>query len=290
MPRTARRYALYPVVGVLKQRPRDATEVDEFFAACHVVVTTSHIAGQCHEVVQRRMAELCPYLFIDEAHHAEAPTWLSFKTKFSSNQILQFTATPFREDGKPVDGKIIFRYPLRRAQEEGYFTPIRFTPVTEFNPRRSDQAIAEKAVEQLRLDRPYNHILMARVGSVERAAQVFPLYQRYTEFNPVQLHTGIKSKSAREEIRRKVVSGESKIVVCVDMLGEGFDLPELKIAAFHDIRKSLAVTLQLAGRFTRSRPDLGSATFIANIADVDVRDELRKLYTRDPDWNHCCRT
>jgi hypothetical protein len=69
------------------------------------------------------------------------------------------------------------------------------------------------------------------------------------------------------------------------MLGEGFDLPELKIAAFHDIRKTLSVTLQLAGRFTRSRPDLGDATFIANTADVAVRDELRKLYTRDPDWN-----
>jgi hypothetical protein len=68
-------------------------------------------------------------------------------------------------------------------------------------------------------------------------------------------------------------------------IGEGFDLPELKIAAFHDIRKTLAVTLQLAGRFTRSRSDLGDATFIANTADVQVQDELRKLYTRDPDWN-----
>ena len=69
------------------------------------------------------------------------------------------------------------------------------------------------------------------------------------------------------------------------MLGEGFDLPELKIAAFHDIRKSLAVTLQLAGRFTRARADLGDATFIANTADVNVQDELRKLYSQDPDWN-----
>jgi hypothetical protein len=33
------------------------------------------------------------------------------------------------------------------------------------------------------------------------------------------------------------------------------------------------------------RPDLGNATFIANTADVNVQDELRKLYTRDPDWN-----
>jgi hypothetical protein len=71
------------------------------------------------------------------------------------------------------------------------------------------------------------------------------------------------------------------------MLGEGFDLPELKIAAFHDIRKSLPITLQLAGRFTRTKYDeeLGDASFIANIADLDVRDELADLYAADADWN-----
>jgi hypothetical protein len=126
---------------------------------------------------------------------------------------------------------------------------------------------------------------MARVESVARAKEVFRLYERYPEFNPVQLHIGIKSPRQREAIRRQIITGASRIVVCVDMLGEGFDLPELKIAAFHDIRKTLAVTLQLAGRFTRARPDLGETTFIANTADVNVQDELRNLYTRDPDWN-----
>ena len=126
---------------------------------------------------------------------------------------------------------------------------------------------------------------MARVGSVARAKEVFETYKQYGEFNPVELHTGITSARQREAARKQILSGGSRIVVCVDMLGEGFDLPELKIAAFHDIRKSLAVTLQLAGRFTRSRPDLGDATFIANTADVQVQEELRKLYTRDPDWN-----
>lgn len=278
--------ALYPAVGILRHKPKDFDEVDSFFSICHVIVTTSHIAGQCGEKLQERMAQHCPFLFIDEAHHVEAPTWRSFKEKFSSRNILQFTATPFREDGKAVDGKIIYKYPLKKAQEEGYFKPIRFEPVVEFNPAKFDEAIAAKAVEQLRRDEKYNHILMARVGSVERAEQVYSIYKKYKEFNPVQIHTGIKSKREREEIRRKILSGESKIIICVDMLGEGFDLPELKIAAFHDIRKSLAVTLQLAGRFTRSRPDLGDATFIANVADVDVQQELRKLYTRDPDWNY----
>jgi len=277
---------LYPAVGVLRHKPKDIDEVDSFFGSCHVIVTTSQIAGQCDRRIQERMAEHCPFLFIDEAHHSEAPTWRSFKEKFRSNRILQFTATPFREDGKHLDGKIIYKYPLKKAQEEGYFRPIHFKHVMEFNPAESDKAIAAKAVEQLRLDEKYKHILMARVESVDRAAEVFPIYEKYKEFNPVQIHTGIKSKPEREQIRRKILSGESRIVVCVDMLGEGFDLPELKIAAFHDIRKSLAVTLQLAGRFTRSRPDLGDATFVANVADVNVQDELRKLYTRDPDWNY----
>jgi superfamily II DNA/RNA helicase len=199
---------------------------------------------------------------------------------------VQFTATPFREDGKPLDGELVYVYPLKKAQAEGYFKPIRFLKVVEFDPNRADEAIASKAIEQLRTDYDKGHILMARVETVARAEIVFEIYKRLApDIVAVQLHTGIKRVRAREEARRKILSREARIVVCVDMLGEGFDLPELKIAAFHDIRKTLPVTLQLAGRFTRSRPDLGDATFVANTADVSVQDELRKLYTRDPDWN-----
>ena len=274
-----------PIVCTLQHMPSTPEEVDRIFMRAQVIVTTSHIAGQCEQVVQERMAAHCPYLFIDEAHHAEAPTWSTFKERFRGRRVLQFTATPFREDGRPLDGDIIFKYPLKLAQQEGYFAPIRFEPVVEFNAKRVDRVIAEKAIERLRLDRDKGHILMARVEDVSRAKAVHDIYSQYAEFNPVQLHTGIKSVKRREEIRQQIISGQSQIVVCVDMLGEGFDLPELKIAAFHDIRKTLAVTLQLAGRFTRKRPDLGNATFIANTADVHVQDELRKLYTRDPDWN-----
>lgn len=274
-----------PIVGVLHHIPADSVAVDALFEKCHVIVTTSSVAGQCTPAVQNRMARHCPYLFIDEAHHAEAPTWKAFKERFKEGKILQFTATPFREDGKPLDGDIIFKYPLKKAQQEGYFKPIRFLPVVEFNPKHTDEAIAAKAIEQLRADFDRGHVLMARAENVARAQHLFNIYSQYAEFNPVQLHTGVKSARKREQARKQIISGESRIVVCVDMLGEGFDLPELKIAAFHDIRKSLAVTLQLAGRFTRSRPDLGEATFIANTADVNVQHELRKLYTRDPDWN-----
>ena len=277
--------AKYPIIGILKHIPKSIEETDLFFSRCHVIVTTSSIAGRCDFNIQNRMADLCPYLFIDEAHHVEAPTWRAFKERFQNRKTVQFTATPFRDDGKPLDGKIVFKYPLKKAQQEGFFKKIEFKGVWEFDPGKSDKAIAETAIEQLRKDAAKGHILMARVGSVQRAKEVFEIYKQYSEYNPVEIHTGVKSSRQLKQIRRQILSGASQIVVCVDMLGEGFDLPELKIAAFHDIRKSLAVTLQLAGRFTRTKPELGNATFVANIADVHVKDELKKLYMRDPDWN-----
>lgn len=277
--------ATWPIVSILRHRPRSVSEAREIIERSQVVITTSSVAGQCAEEVQELLASDCSHLFIDEAHHVEAPTWRRFKEKFYDRRVVQFTATPFREDGRPLDGKIVYSYPLARAQQRGYFRPIRFVPVVEFSPTKSDEAIADAAVHQLRQDFDKGHILMARVSSVKRASEVFAVYARHTEFNPVQLHTGIKSTRQRSAIRDQLLNGTSRIVVCVDMLGEGFDLPELKIAAFHDIRRSLPVTLQLAGRFTRARPDLGDATFVANTADVQVQEELRKLYSRQPDWN-----
>lgn len=273
-----------PIVGVLNHRPSDPEAVERFFEKCNVVVTTMAVAGGCSEDVQRRMASLCKYLFIDEAHHIPAKSWNSFKNLFSESKILQFTATPFREDGKSIGGEVIFNYPLKKAQEEGYFRKINFRPITEYDPRKRDEAIATAAIAQLRTDLDKGHILMARVATRERAEQVFEIYRRHPEFNPVILHSSLPT-AQRKINRGKILSGEARIVVCINMLGEGFDLPELKIAAFHDIRKSLAVTLQLAGRFTRARSDLGDPTFVANLADVDVNEELRMLYVQDPDWN-----
>lgn len=132
----------------------------------------------------------------------------------------------------------------------------------------------------------HNHILMARCINTKRADEVFEVYKKYKEFNPVQIHMNLPARQLREN-KQKILSLSTRIIICVDMLGEGFDLPELKVAAFHDIKKSLPVTLQLAGRFTRTNIDntLGEATFVANLADINTKNELDELYAQDADWN-----
>ena len=273
-----------PVVGTLLSLPKTVAAVDEFFTCCNVIVTTALIAGRSRPEVQARMAELCSHLFIDEAHHSEAPTWKSFRECFGQKLVVQFTATPFREDGQRIDGKFVYVYPLRQAQQDGYFRPIRFREVHEFSAAQGDRRIAEAALSELDADSTGKHVVMARVNSVARANDIHSLYQALGRYEAVVIHSDLTEKE-RAAAKAKLFRGAARIVVCVDMLGEGFDLPELKIAAFHDIRKSLAVTLQLAGRFTRARPDLGDPVFIANTALIDVTEELRTLYTQDPDWN-----
>lgn len=279
--------ALSPIVGMIDHRIDNPDEVEALFQCCNVVISTMAMINGCSAVAQQAMATISSHLFIDEAHHIPAQTWDTFRRLFAERTVVQFTATPFRRDGKYVDGKIIYSYPLRKAQAEQYFKPITFIPIQEYHPKRTDEKIARAAVGQLRADlaQGLNHLIMARADTVERATQVHAIYQRIAgDYHPVLLHSR-QGVALRREALQQLRGGESRIVVCVDMLGEGFDLPQLKIAALHDIHKSLAITLQFTGRFTRHTEDVGNATVIANIPDADVDDALRALYAEDPDWN-----
>ncbi len=124
---------------------------------------------------------------------------------------------------------------------------------------------------------------MARCATKARALEVFTFYEQFQDLNPVVVYTGVSGLSQKiKDIKEK----KHNIIVCVDMLGEGFDLPELKIAAIHDERQSIPITLQFVGRFTRaSYNQLGDASFIANLAYPPIQNELEKLYAKDSDWN-----
>jgi superfamily II DNA or RNA helicase len=260
-------------------------EWDKAIDENNVIVTTMSLAAKVSINTIRLISEKISYLFVDEAHHSEATTWNHFIDEFGPEQVFLFTATPFRNDGKKLDGKIIFNYPLRKAQEEGYYKPIRFIPIISYNTEDGDKAIAKKAVEILKEDNKngYEHILMARCKSKKRAEEVFEYYKTYEEFKPVMIYSNSQDKKA---ILEEIKAGEHRIIVCVNMLGEGFDLPQLKIAAIHDERQSLPVTLQFIGRFTRnSKLKLGEASFVTNIAYPPIEAEINQLYESDADWN-----
>ena len=278
-----------PSIGTILHQLNSAQEVDDLFECCNVVIgIMSTIAGSAEPAV-RRIAEIVSHVFIDEAHHVAAPTWSTVKGWLRTRPLVQFTATPYRRDGKRVDGKIVYNYPLLKAQAEDYFRPIRYRPVFEFTQDKADAAIAEAALNILKEDRAadLDHLMMVRAETIKRAKDLHALYiARSGEYNPVIIHSH-STQQERKEALAAIHTRRSRIVVCVDMLGEGFDLPQLKIAAIHEVHKSLAITLQFTGRFTRSArdADIGDAAMVVNAGDVTVDNALRDLYAEDADWN-----
>lgn len=275
-----------PIVGVVTKVPKTVGAL-EIFERCNVIIgTMSSLADADAEPLWPEIVKRVGVLVIDEAHHVGARRWTGFREAFAGKPVLQFTATPFRRDGNVVDGQVIYSYPLRMAQADGYFKSITFEPVYEAVPSDADRAIAEAAVARLRgdLKAGLNHLMMARCVSIDRAKVVHDLYRGLAkDLNPILVHSDMTDAAARIE---DLQQGRSRIVVCVNMLGEGFDLPELKVAAIHDLHKSLAILLQFTGRFTRTAAkNIGDATVIANIAEPNVSAALERLYSEDADWN-----
>lgn len=275
-----------PVVGTLTGAP--AAEQMEGLRACNVVVTTLSSISKADADTQRAFAQLFTEVFFDEAHHIPADTWLAFSSHCSHARSLLFTATPFREDGKPVPGRIVYNFPLQAAQEQGFFQPIRFVQVFEPDKDRADGAIANAAVARLREDltEGYNHVLLARAGTIAHAERLFAhVYSAvaFADLNPIVIHSQTKK---RRQVLQEVREGRHRIIICVDMFGEGFDLPSLKVAALHAIHKSLGITLQFIGRFARTAgARVGPASFVANTADDGVPEALEGLYQENADWN-----
>ena len=280
----------YPVVGTIFKRPKSKEDLQIFKDSNVCIGVVDSLSGGAASEFLNTIAKISERLFIDEAHHVAAKTWNDIKQAFKDKTVLQFTATPFRNDGKLVDGKVIYNYPLKLAQEDGYFKKINFQPVNIVDYEASDTPIAIKAIEILRNDiaqgRP--HQIIARCKSEIRSEEVFKIYESLADdLKPILIHSRTSNNKARI---KKVRSGESKIVVCVNMLGEGIDIPSLKIAAVHDLHKSLAILLQFTGRITRrSFPSSGEASVVANIANPKVQSSLEALYTEDADWNFILR-
>ena len=280
--------AIRPVVAVLKKTPSSVDELKQLLDKSNVIITTMSLLKYFDDSYLELFSQTIDALIVDEAHHIAAKNWATVKYKLRKLKCLQFTATPFRNDGKKVDGKIIYNFPLSKAQEQGFFQKINFQPLMEFDDRKSDMSIAVAAVNQLDKDlkNGYNHVILVRAKDKKSADRLYcDIYDKYfKKYNPVLIHSGLPKKE-KEKNMLALKNGKSKIVVCVDMFGEGIDVPNLKIAAIHDKYKSLPITLQFVGRFARTSEGLGDATIITNIADDELSESLAELYSQDSDWN-----
>ncbi|WP_340672615.1 DEAD/DEAH box helicase [Bradyrhizobium ottawaense] len=249
-----------------------------------VVVGTVQSISPAYEEIPEPPLDMFDLVLVDEAHHSPAATWKRLLDHFEQAKRVLFTATPFRQDQREIKGRFIFTYDLRRAFEDGVFGLIRYQPVNPSAKQSADEAIAIAAERQFNQDREagFQHRVMVRTDSRRRATDLLTLYERYTKLR-LKIVTGDKSLRYVRGVIQALSEGALDGIVCVNMLGEGFNFPSLKIAAIHSPHRSLSVTLQFIGRFARTVGDnIGAATFLAVPSEIEI--EAERLYDARAVW------
>ncbi|MEX0684307.1 MAG: DEAD/DEAH box helicase family protein [Dehalococcoidia bacterium] len=265
------------------------THWDELEGADVVVALPNSISPEHYEGDARPPVDLFDLVIIDEAHHAPAPTWTSILDHFASRRALLLTATPVRRDGKRIPGELVYHYPLRRALDEGFYQPVRPVLLDLADPAdrvAADAAIAAEAAQLLAMEAHQTSVLLARGGSIARLGNLEEAYSK-VGIELTLLHNRM-SEQAQREVLDRLMAGEVRAIGVVGMLGEGFDLPSLRIAAYHDKHKSLPATIQLIGRLARVDLEYPQGSVLITARDIDVFPELRgvvrSLYDEDADW------
>ena len=271
---------------VFSTRERLGSDEDwELMREFDVVVGTLPSISPSFDTIPVPPDDLFDVVLVDEAHHSPAKTWKSIIDAFPDARKVLFTATPFRRDNKEIKGRLVYSYSLSKAYNDGIFGEIAYVPVEPSNQNQTaDIAIAIQTELQYIKDKNdgYSHCVMVRTDSRKRALALADTYREHTELR-LKIVKGDHTLKHVKSVIYKLKSGEIDGIICVDMLGEGFDFPNLKIAAVHSPHKSLAVTLQFVGRFARTSGEhLGPAKFIAVPSEIKIESE--KLYRSGTVW------
>lgn len=276
-----------PKVLEVKGRLTSWSECEE---ADVVVALPQSISPEHYVEDAKPPTDLFDLVIVDEAHHAPAPTWRAILDHFDEARKVLLTATPRRRDGKRVPGELVFHYPLRAAMVDGYYKKVeaRLLSVTASASRgESDVTIRDEVVKELNRPEHASSTLLVRAGTRSRVAELVKLYSE-GGVDVVALTSDL-GDARREQIIDGLKAGTIRAVAVVGMLGEGFDLPRLRLAAYHDKHKSVASTIQLIGRLVRSHPDFPQPSVLVTVQDADVYPGLRgalwDLYQEDADWS-----
>ncbi|MFC3484424.1 DEAD/DEAH box helicase [Amycolatopsis roodepoortensis] len=274
-----------PRVRELKKRVQSWAEL----ADAEVVVASPSTISPVHYSELPPPVDLFDLLIIDEAHHSPAPTWRAIIEHFEEAKTVLLTATPRRLDGQKLPGEHIYHYPLKQALAEQLFKPV--APLILDNSacgsrEETDRVLVVKAVEVMSLPEHATSTLLVRASSRDRAVMLANLYKQAGVSIEV-LHSGLGAPRQRQ-IVEDLRSGLLRAVSVVGMLVEGFDLPSLRVLAYHDKHKSLPATAQLIGRLARVDGRFPQPSVLVAARDIDVFPELqgvvRSLYGEDSDW------
>lgn len=214
-----------------------------------------------------------PYslIIIDECHHATSATFKTVLNIYNKTALIGFTATPARLDGKPLgaifDKLIIgvdYSYLISNNYlvDYDYFSPDLNFNFSEWKLKSGDFDTTDNAYH---LDKKAIYGDILKYIDLSKKTIIYSPTVDYSKKLESQINEHFNARISAEfngttpqPLRDKIIddfkNNRTKILINVDLIGEGFNVPSCDCVFLLRATQSLTLYIQQAGRALRSDP------------------------------------
>jgi DNA repair protein RadD len=215
-------------------------------------------------------------LIIDECHHCPAETYRKIIAEYPNAILLGLTATPCRGDGRGLGGifETIVECPqVAELIEQHYLVRTRvFAPVNPnlrgVETRHGDYVEAQLAERMDRADLVGDIVSHWHKHGERRKTVCFAVNVAHSlHIRDEFIKSGVRAehvdgstpKPERDAALARLGSGATELVTNCQVLGEGWDLPEVACCILARPTKKMGLYRQMIGRVLRPAPDKADA-------------------------------
>lgn len=223
------------------------------------------------QTLNRRRFPPADLVIIDEAHHATATSYLKLWDIYPEAHFLGVTATPVRFNGdgfQDLFDVLICSESLKYFVDNKFLVPIRHfvcsTPdlsgveklYGDYNKKQLKSAVMKQKimadlVESYQKYAPGKKMILFAVD-IDHSISIM---QRFIDVGIPSAHIDAETpRDLRREVLNRFKSGEIRVLCNVNIVSEGFDVPDCEVVQLARPTRSLALYIQQVGRCMRPAP------------------------------------
>ena len=227
---------------------------------------------------------------VDEAHHAPADGYRRLLSDLAPQFVLGMTATPWRGDERRLEdifGDPTYTVSIVEGMQLGYLAAVDYRmmvdtidwdwvrenlhsslSIKELNPRLFIPERDEALVSEIRqhLDQISDPRAVVFCRSIDHANAI-PRRLKAEGFAVHAIHSRL-DRFVTTKVLRDFRAGDVPIIVTVDMLNEGIDIPDVNFIAFLRVTHSRRIFVQQLGRGLRLSPGKAEVRVLDFVSDV----------------------
>ena len=240
-------------------------------------------------------------VIVDEAHHAPSDSFSDLLAHLAPNFLVGLTATPWRGDDRSLSdmfGEPAFTMDIVTGMQRGFLALVDYRMLTDgidwdevAQASREGRTVADLNTLLLVPERDIGMVeticskmqemgrprALAFCRSIDHAERLQPL------FAARGVRAALMHSRLPRELRFKNLSmfrnGEIDLLISIEMLNEGIDVPDVNLVAFMRVTHSRRIFLQQLGRGLRvsaSKDKVLVLDFVADIRRIAAAVKLNK--------------